>query len=56
MRIRSYRETLPVRAIMIDGPLVVHKGDVVIVAVVEDWESAARLIATFDEAEHAKQD
>ncbi len=55
MKIRSYRETLPVRTIMVDGPLVVHKGDVVIVAVCESWEEGARLLKTFDEGEHAKE-
>lgn len=46
MKFRAWQETQQVRSIMTgEGPLAAHKGDVVIVAVVERWDDAAAAMA-----------
>lgn len=46
MKLRSWTEDRDVRAIQTgDGLMTVHRGDVVVIAVVERWDDAERAIA-----------
>lgn len=57
MKLHAWQETREHRTLSLDEPLVVRKGDVVVVAVAHSWEEAASFVATLDrKATHAPED
>lgn len=48
MKLRAWQEEREHRTLSLDEPLVVRRGDIVIVAIAGSWEEAANIVAKLD--------